>query len=163
MNTLQQSFQDLGSSILGLSILDPDGKSHYDQHVFISQFLPRDKSVPKRGLRSLMTLQYQIELQPEVQVHIVLLLNKQSNRRKKFAKLPPSLIGRLLDQNFYSQLCSSQRESFMSGSLTLTITLENYFGKYDMVLSNLHSHYKRFGYMLENGAWCLFLKTCCHC
>ena len=29
MNTLWQSFQDLGSSILGLSILDPDGKSHF--------------------------------------------------------------------------------------------------------------------------------------
>ena len=25
----KQSFQDLGSSILGLSILDPDGKSHF--------------------------------------------------------------------------------------------------------------------------------------
>ena len=37
--------------ILGLSILDPDGKSHYNQHVFINQFLAREPKSTEKGLR----------------------------------------------------------------------------------------------------------------
>ena len=47
---LKLGFQDLGSSILGLSILDPDGKSHFYQENVASEFHPGVILVPSRHI-----------------------------------------------------------------------------------------------------------------